>query len=486
MLIVLTIASVNQDILAQPVVGAGQVPGSQNPSGTILAARWRGFGNNVQRRIYVGWGNIGTPGPTGGRQETTPTFATGSNTNTITLVYNAATFSLAATLRNNGTGQTWTATFLNLNATSISAQLCRLNYLNFSLQNNIGNSAQVNLSNLILNGNNLGSFVLPFNGTATSWNISNFDFSQSWTLTGTLDFGSGNLANSESGKLEVSVGVRNPMTSTTLTSFCAGGNTTVSYTGLLPNRSYTVNYDIAGAPAASPSFTTDASGNGSFSIGPLTAANYNQLFTTSSVLASGGCTHAATVLNTATLLENSGCAILPVTFGQVDARENSQGVQISWTTVTETNNSHFLVERSMDGRNWSTIGKVNGQGNSSIIRQYIYVDTEDRSGRLIYRVRQVDFDGQFSFSKTRIVDRRTRGRILITPVPATDQLTIDTQGLSSVTEIQVISYSGAIVYHQKKPGRHQQIRLESWRAGTYVVKLLFADGSQQTHRIIKQ
>lgn len=66
MLIVLTMASVNQDILAQPIVGAGQVPGSQNPSGTVLAARWRGFGNNVQRRIYVGWGNIGSPGPTGG------------------------------------------------------------------------------------------------------------------------------------------------------------------------------------------------------------------------------------------------------------------------------------------------------------------------------------------------------------------------------------------------------------------------------------
>lgn len=357
--------------------------------------------------------------------------------------------------------------------------------MNFSLQNNIGNSAQVNLSNLILNGNNLGSFVLPFNGTATSWNISNFDFSQSWTLTGTLDFGSGNLANSESGKLEVSVGVRNPMTSTTLTSFCAGGNTTVSYTGLLPNRSYTVNYDIAGTPASSPSFTTDASGNGSFNIGPLTAADYNQLFTTSSVLASGGCTHTATVLNTATLLENSGCAILPVTFGQVDARENSRGVQISWTTVAEINNSHFLVERSMDGRNWSTIGRVNGHGNSSILRQYTYVDAEVRTGRLIYRLKQVDFDGRFSFSKTLIVDRRTRGRILITPVPATDQLTIDTEGSSAVTEIQILNYSGATVYQKKMPEQRQQIYLHSWKAGTYVVRLQFTDGSQQAYRIIK-
>lgn len=480
LLIIITL----QEVGAQPVVSTGTVPASLNPSGTVLAARWRGFGNNAQRRIYVGWGNIGSPGPTGGRQEATQTF--GAN-NTITLTYNASTFSLTASLTNNSSGITWSASFPSLNTTSISSQLCRLNYLTFSLRNSIGNSAQVSLNNLTLNGNNLGSFSLPFNAPSDLfWNIGNFDFSGSWTLTGTLEFGTGNLANSESGKLEVSVGVRNPVTSTSLSAFCAGGTSTVSFTGLYPGRNYTVNYDIAGTAFTSPSFTTDASGNGSFVVGPLTATNYNQLFTASSFLTNASCSHGATVLNSATLLEGTGCSSLPVTFGNVDVRATSEGNLIFWTTATEVNNSHFFVEKSQNGMDWISIGKVNGQGNSSVVKKYSFIDRDKSSGRSLYRIRQVDFDGKYSFSKIVKAEIRETGKVVLSPVPVNDLLSIEVPASRKLKQITLYSYNGERVLRKDLPGQPVKLSLRSLKQGTYVVRLVFADGQETIERIVKQ
>jgi hypothetical protein len=66
---------------------------------------------------------------------------------------------------------------------------------------------------------------------------------------------------------------------------------------------------------------------------------------------------------------------------------------ITWSTATEHNNDYFIIERSTDGENWSTINKTIGMGNSTLLTKYSYLD--DSFGKRInyYRLTQVDFDG---------------------------------------------------------------------------------------------
>jgi hypothetical protein len=71
-------------------------------------------------------------------------------------------------------------------------------------------------------------------------------------------------------------------------------------------------------------------------------------------------------------------------------------VELNWSTASEENNSHFVVERSVDSENFMAIGQlVNGAGNATSINAYSSFDLNVPVGALYYRIKQIDFDGQF-------------------------------------------------------------------------------------------
>lgn len=97
--------------------------------------------------------------------------------------------------------------------------------------------------------------------------------------------------------------------------------------------------------------------------------------------------------------------ILPVEFFSfsADFLESSRNIQLNWITLKEWNNSHFEIQRSVDyAKTWENIGLVNGAGWSDIPSEYFFTDKNLplAGGLVYYRLRQEDFDGQFSFSKT--------------------------------------------------------------------------------------
>ena len=73
-------------------------------------------------------------------------------------------------------------------------------------------------------------------------------------------------------------------------------------------------------------------------------------------------------------------------------------VQINWATASEINNNYFTIERSIDGINFETIATVDGAGNSSQILNYSAVDNAPLCGISYYRLKQTDYDGEFSYS----------------------------------------------------------------------------------------
>ena len=74
-------------------------------------------------------------------------------------------------------------------------------------------------------------------------------------------------------------------------------------------------------------------------------------------------------------------------------------LKLEWTTASETNNYGFEIQRSTDGVKFKKIGFVKGNGTTSNINHYSFVDEDLNSGLYYYRLKQIDFDGTYSYSE---------------------------------------------------------------------------------------
>ncbi|MBO2012245.1 beta strand repeat-containing protein [Hymenobacter negativus] len=94
----------------------------------------------------------------------------------------------------------------------------------------------------------------------------------------------------------------------------------------------------------------------------------------------------------------TGTAPLPVELLQFTAVRQGLAVAVAWATASEKNSAYFQVQRSVDGRTFSTIERVEAQGNSNTRHNYATLDTKPMGGLSYYRLRQVDRDGKDAYS----------------------------------------------------------------------------------------
>ncbi len=94
--------------------------------------------------------------------------------------------------------------------------------------------------------------------------------------------------------------------------------------------------------------------------------------------------------------------IIPVELVSFKADVNGSKVVLNWSTATETNNSGFNVERKTENTDWQTLSFISGFGTTTEKQSYSYLDNTVNEGKYSYRLKQIDFDGSFEYSK--IVD----------------------------------------------------------------------------------
>jgi len=93
--------------------------------------------------------------------------------------------------------------------------------------------------------------------------------------------------------------------------------------------------------------------------------------------------------------------VVPVELASFSAFSLNDGVKLEWTTVSELNNNGFEIERSLNTQtNFITIGFVRGNGTTTEINNYSYTDRLELTGArsIYYRLKQIDYDGTFSYS----------------------------------------------------------------------------------------
>ncbi len=122
---------------------------------------------------------------------------------------------------------------------------------------------------------------------------------------------------------------------------------------------------------------------------------------------------------------------LPVEFINVSAQEMNGVVSIEWATGGEFNNDYFIVERSNDGNTFESIGQTNGAGTTSERRDYSLTDFNPFWGTSYYRIKQVDYDGEFEFSPlAKVSVKKAPLSVGVYPNPAETDFTLTARGLS--------------------------------------------------------
>ena len=164
---------------------------------------------------------------------------------------------------------------------------------------------------------------------------------------------------------------------------------------------------------------------------------------------------------------------LPVKITNYDLRfTNEHRVLNSWTTASEINTSHFNVQRSMDGKDFKTVGTIaaKGFGDYSFTDNQLPITNEQLT--LYYRLEIVDKDGSKTYSEIRNVELGIRNlaiNVYPNPVQLGSRITIDCKGAK---EIVITDYTGRVVYIDKTNRTSYIINLKSFLAGTYFVRMI--------------
>lgn len=185
----------------------------------------------------------------------------------------------------------------------------------------------------------------------------------------------------------------------------------------------------------------------------------------------------------------------PVEFLDITARQKGSGVSIDWSTSQEFNSSSFEIEKSADGNNnWSFVGTVRAAGNSSLVRNYNLYDPRPLSGFNFYRIKQIDKDGQFKYSKTvnvKINSSKTGVSVLANPFH--NVLTVDFfSSKDEVITARLIDIAGKQVAIEKWSVSNGSTRkdfsnVSGLQQGMYILSVLNASGEVlYNNKVIKQ
>ncbi len=219
------------------------------------------------------------------------------------------------------------------------------------------------------------------------------------------------------------------------------GTLTVTETGTVPNGTYTIINLTAGAIS------------GSFSTTNLPPAYTLQVNSTD-----------------VRVIKNS---TLPVHLHSFHVSILNNIVLLQWITENEINNSHFELQRSSNGINYVTIGRVNASTSSNDRKEYSFIDAQPLKGNNYYRLKQVDIDARFEYTPVRRVVFDDKGLLLtIYPNPVNDMLIVDFSTAEKKIMVQVFDANGKLqLSRQMKNDLLLKIPVQVLAGGVYYLQV---------------
>ncbi|SHG02278.1 T9SS type A sorting domain-containing protein [Flavisolibacter ginsengisoli] len=167
---------------------------------------------------------------------------------------------------------------------------------------------------------------------------------------------------------------------------------------------------------------------------------------------------------------------LPVKLSLFTGKSQTNAIQLQWTAATEINTAFYEVQRSTNGINFTSIGKVVA---GIIGGQYQFLDATPLQGKNYYRLRMVDNDGSFDYSGIVVLttgNSLVQSKLSLYPNPATSAIWLTVQSpVASQEEVQLFNAAGAMISSETLAlpagSLKKEINIASLAPGTYFIRL---------------
>jgi hypothetical protein len=187
--------------------------------------------------------------------------------------------------------------------------------------------------------------------------------------------------------------------------------------------------------------------------------------------------NASVQCNDESVLEADCLIFLPVELTGFRAKEDKKNktVVLSWATASELNNKHFEVERAADGRNFEAIGIVGGNGTTTKANNYSFVDSRPIA-TAYYRLKQVDYDGGFSYSDLVLVKmaKAESAQVAAYPTIAKNEITVRFTGFEAQNgTFSVFNSQGKLVLTEQvdlsNKMAYKSLNIAKFDTGIYII-----------------
>jgi hypothetical protein len=167
---------------------------------------------------------------------------------------------------------------------------------------------------------------------------------------------------------------------------------------------------------------------------------------------------------------------LPVKLLFFDAElSNDNNAICKWATSNEINNDYFEIERYDSREEWYSIGKIKGNGTTSELSKYSFTDINPITGSTYFRLKQVDYDGTFSYSEIaeiKLNNIRINDLINLYPNPSNGNFVIDFNGNTDLKTIKILDVLGKVVKDIITSNPKENINDNRLENGIYFIKIV--------------
>lgn len=172
---------------------------------------------------------------------------------------------------------------------------------------------------------------------------------------------------------------------------------------------------------------------------------------------------------------------LPVEWLSFSASAGAKAVDLQWETSEETDNAGFRVERFAVGQPWAPIAQLPARTGSN--QHYDFTDEAPLAGFSCYRIRQMDVDGQVSYSHIETINFFPDEAVEVYPNPATSEVNVKLPEGTELLGLQTISGRDT---NTRFEGQERWLRADvsDLPSGVYFLRVRLADGTPSTRRLV--
>jgi hypothetical protein len=177
---------------------------------------------------------------------------------------------------------------------------------------------------------------------------------------------------------------------------------------------------------------------------------------------------------------------LPVTWLNINGRNDNKNNIINWTVASEENNDYYTIEVSTNGNSFTGIGKVKGAGTTNSEQRYSFTHHNVTERVFFYRIKQVDIDGKFSYSKIVkvVTDNFMEKGITVLNNPVRDQLAVSivaSRSFAGIIDISDIAGKAICRKNLHLNAGNNIIDIGSFRHAAGIYYLVFSDANGKRH-----